>query len=1165
MKHSLPSGRAAQLELRPRGPLSALRPLALGMLAAGVLLPSSSSAQEEERRPTPVAPVPDTPIAPVEKGSSKGDAAAAAEAERARKEREARVPTVVTETAREKVEAVAEPTLDYEDFRQQQEQKVQGKRKELLDTLEEILKGEVSEAERPDLLFQKAELFLEEAQFWFFEANRMDDQLAAALSKGDDAKMMAVTEKKEQLLAKQKTWGDGAIKLFEEIDKKYKKFERLPDVLYMMGQAYWDRQDYKQALVVYRKLIKDHPKNQYIADAWLAFGEYYFLVAPDDERDVQKALDAYIKAAANQDSAVFGYATYKQGWCYYNLARHDRAAEKFKEVVLYSQVNGSILGERRIGLAKEARKDYVLAYAQYGSGANAPAEFKAIADGAEHRGMLERLADIYYGDGKDRDAIITFKTLMDMTPEATRNPIFQGKIVKLASRIGEKKQVVGQARKLVNEFKRVRAVLANTKDGDPKKEVIASDLQNADDISDNTLRYLATTWHTEAKKTLDMQTFEYSYELYGDYLELFPERKESYEMRFFYAELLYRLEKYEIAGEQYVKVYLQDPKGKWAEPAAEEAVRSYDEVIKDYDRANKKGPQVAVNPADALKEKPIPELKKKYIAACNNYLNNYPKGKLSLEVAYKVARTLYDYNYFKESTPRFMDFTEAHSEHPRAEQAANLVLDTFNIQEDWSGLNGAARTFSRNAGLMKSKEFHETLLKVLEESTFKLISDFEKKRQWEEAAKRYLAFSEEFPKSLLADKGLANAAAMFTRAGQLDRAIKVRQKLVNTYKESPLVPDQIFAIAASFEQIVSYRDAATWLERFVEQYPTDARAKDALYNASIYRHGTNDTKKAVEDRELYLKTFKNAADYEDVNFSIATAWEQSGNLKNAVKAYSDFAEAWRKKDPVKALNSQYKAYRLLEKSKAPKNDLDRAYRDLVEQAKSYQKSGKPVDDVGDPLALVAFRNADLVLEKYKEVKITKADNPAEFKKTRDQKIAARNAVVKAYTEVVQLKSPEWAVASLFRIGEAGANLVKIIKEVPPPKALATEEQRQLFKDRLEEMTLPIEEEAAQTMVLCLDKSAELAVFNEWTRRCLGYLEENRPNQYPKNSSDQRTPLVVVRERVEQGRGLVLELPKPGEKPKVEPGSEPPPPPRTEAPAKKDDTVELSASDLAGGG
>lgn len=1090
---------------------------------------------------------------------AKGEAAAQAEAERARKERDARVPTVVEEKAREKVEAVTEPTLDYQSYRRQAEVKVASKRQELIRYLDEILKQNPPDEERPDLLFQKAELFLEEAQYWFFEANRLDDQIAAALSAGDDAKMMAASEKKDQLLAKQKKWGDDAIKIFEEIEKKYKKFERLPDVLYMMGQAYWDRGDLKQALAVYRKLIKDHPKTQYLSDAWLAFGEYYFQVGPEEDRDVNKALDAYVKAAANQESAVFGYATYKQGWCHYNLSRHDKAASKFKEVVLYSQVNSAILGERRIGLAKEARKDYVLAYAQFGAANNAPAEFKTIAEGAEHRSMLERLADIYYGDGKDREAIITYQTLMKMSPESTKNPMYQGKVVKLASRIGEKKQVVGQARKLVDEYKRVRALFSGSKTGDPKREEIGSDLQNADDISDNILRFLATTWHNEAKKTLDNSTFEYAYELYGDYLELFPERKEAYEMRFFYAELLYTLEKFELAGEQYVKVYSIDPKGKWAEASAEEAVRSYDDVIKDYDRANKGKTQTAVAPGEALKEKPIPDVKKKYIAACNIYFQNYPKGKLVVEAEYKVARTLYDYNYFKDSTQRFLDLTESHADHPRAEQAANLVLDTYNLLEDWAGLNAAARQFSKNSVLMKSAGFRDVLLKVLEESTFKLISDFEKKRQWEEAGKRYLAFSEEFPKSTLADKGLANAAAMFTRAGQLDRAIKVRQKLVAAYKDSPLVPDQIFAVAAAYEQIVAYKDAAAWLERFYEAYPKDSRAKDALFNASIYRHGTNDTKKAVEDREVYLKAFKDAADVEDVHYSIATAWEESGNLKNAVTAYGEFADTWRKKNPVRALNAQYKAYQLLEKAKAPKRDLEKAYKDLEQQARAYQKSGKPVDDVGDPLALVAFRDADVVLEKYKSLKITKADNPGEFKKTLQQKRDAKDAVDAAYTKVVELRSPDWAVASLFRIGEAGANLVKVIKDVPAPKGL-TEEQGQLFKDKLEEMTLPIEDNAANTMVLCLDKSAALAVFNDWTKRCLSYLEENRPNQYPKNTIEQRTPLQIVRDRGERGLGVVTDLPKPGEPPKPAPGSEPPAAPLL-APVKATDSMELSASDL----
>jgi cellulose synthase operon protein C len=1089
---------------------------------------------------------------------SRADAAAAAEAEKARKARDARVPEIVQETARTKVEAVSEPTLDYADYRRQTEVKVASKRQELIRYLDEILKQNPPEEERPELLFQKAELYLEEAQYWFFEANRVDDEIAKALNDGNDDKMMAASEKKDKLTAKQKKWGNDAIALFEEIDRKYKKFERLPDVLYMMGQAYWDRGEPKAALGVYKKLIKDFPKSQYISDAWLAFGEYFFQVGPDEDKDVNRALDAYIKAAANQDSAVFGYATYKQGWCYYNLGRHDKAASKFKEVILFSQVNSAILGERRIGLAKEARKDYVLAYAQYGGAAGAPAEFKAVADGEEHQQMLERLADIYYGDGKDRDAILTYQTLMKSSPESTKNPIFQGKVVKLASRIGEKKQVVGQARRLVEEYERVRKIFGSLKDGDPKKEDVGDDLQRADDVSDNTLRFLSTTWHNEAKRTLDNSTFEYAYELYGDYLELFPERKEAYEMRFFYAELLWKLERFELAGEQYVKVYQLNPTGKWAEAAAEEAVRAYDEVVMDFDRASKGKPPEVVKPEDALKEKPIPEVKKKYIAACNTYSQSYPNGKLTVETSYKVARVLYDYNYFKESTTRFLDLTEKFPDHPRAEQAANLVLDTYNLIEDWDGLNAAARQFSKNQSLMKSEAFRATLLKILDASTFKLISDFEKRREWEEAGKRYYAYAEEFPKSALADEGLANAAAMFTRAGQLDRAIRIRQKLVSTYKDSPLIPDQVYAIAAAFEQIVAYKDAASWLERFAETYTKDPRAKDALYNASIYRHGTGDTKKAVEDRELYMKIYKDAADLEDVHYSIATAWEESGNLREAVKAYEGFAEAWGKKNPVRALNAQYRAYQLLERSKAPKRDLEKSYKELELQARAYQKAGKPVDEVGDPLALVAFRDADAVLERYKSLRIAKADKREDFQKTLVEKQAARDAVETAYTTVVRFRSPDWAVASLFRIGEASANLSKVIKEVLPPKGL-TEEQAQLFRDKLEEMTLPIDEQAAETMALCLTKSAELAVFNEWTKRCLSYLEENRSTQYPKSSIEVRTPIQVIRDRGERGFGVVLEVPKGSDKPKASAGSEPPVAPLVASP--RANNLELSASDL----
>ena len=64
-------------------------------------------------------------------------------------------------------------------------------------------------------------------------------------------------------------------------------------------------------------------------------------------------------------------------------------------------------------------------------------------------------------------------------------------------------------------------------------------------------------------------------------------------MRFFYAELLSKLENYEVAAEQYTQVVLarpdpaakeEDKKAKFLLQAAEEAVRAYDQVVSDLDK-----------------------------------------------------------------------------------------------------------------------------------------------------------------------------------------------------------------------------------------------------------------------------------------------------------------------------------------------------------------------------------------------------------------------------------------------------------------------------------------------------------------------------------------------------------------------------------------------------
>lgn len=1065
-------------------------------------------------------------------------------AEKARKEREARVPEVVKEVERKKeVEQTTGPRISVEDFRRKTEVQVQKKRDEQLSTLEQIIKLGPPAEEMPSLLFQKAELFQENSQTYFFQGMEKDDEMLRARDAGDAKKEKAAEKQKNELLGKSKKWVDDADKIYEEIVAKYPKFDRMDQVLYALGRTRWDGGKQKEALEVYRQLIQNHPKSPYVADAYLAFGEFHF-----NNKKMDNALAAYQKSAAYEDSPVFGYAVYKQGWCYYNLTEWEKAADKYKEVVLYSQLNEDKLGNKRIMLTREARKDYVTVYSHFGKPETAFDDFKALAEGDEHWKMMERLAGLYYSEGQDREAAVVYLMMIKANKESTRNPFYQGRIVSSASRQGNKRVVVKYVHLLVDEFKRVRDLVPTLEAKDPRKTQADQDLRDAEDLSDNTLRSLATTWHNEARKTRDDETYGYAYELYGAYLDLFPDKSAAYDIRFFYAELNYKLEKFEQAAEQYSLVLNKDPKGKWAEAAAEESVRAYDELAQDYDKkARKDKKETEFDPTKPL---PIPDIKQKLVKACDDYLKYFPQGKIGLEARYKMARTRYDANLFDDAIKDFNVVIDTAPDHPRAEQAASLILDVHNLREDWDSLYNAARVFQKNKKLMAKEEFAKAISEILESSSFKVLSKLQKKGKYEEAAKAYLSFADEFRKSDLADKALANAAANYQLAGQPQKAGRVREMLIESFPNSSLVPDALYAVAESHEQVADLEKAAEALERFAAKYPQDGRTKDAIFNAGIYREGYGGSKnveKAVADREKYLKDFPKSGDLLPVSKSICRLYETTKQTKKAMDCWDTFGNKFAKSDAEESWAARFKVVDLMRQTGNARK-ADEAFEKL---ALEYRKKHKRMPEGSNVAARLAFMDADYRFVLFRKVKVENPDlkNMKKFQKSLADKVKGRDEVRKFYTDVVKLKDPEFAIASLYRIGELNLHYMESLRQVPPPKEL-NGEQREIFKEKLAEKAAPIEEEAVDAFKLCVKKSQELRVFNSWTGKCLDVLEEKRPDEFPKLNTE-KLPAPAIKPVTPNF--IVVDVPKDGGD-MVVARSPPPvlaPLPFTSAPEKKD--------------
>ncbi|MFT3708164.1 MAG: tetratricopeptide repeat protein [Archangium sp.] len=524
------------------------------------------------------------------------------------------------------------------------------------------------------------------------------------------AGVAAAEAEKEKILEQSKAYAQKAVEAYSRIVQEFKDFERTDEVLYFLGLNLMEMGDEKRGLVAYKRLIDKYQKSKYLPDAYLAVGEYWFNGSKGKRDSLEKALENYKNAAKFPDNQVYGYALYKQGWCYFNMSDYEKAMDQFKSVVLYAKFAGTeeVEGKKgakgsRAGLAKEARTDYVRSFAR---GAGTPGEakekFNKLCDTPDElRIMMKQLAGLFYEDGKDKEAALAFDMLIKERPTSPEAPGFQSKIVDCVMRAGNKQMTVQQVRRLVKIMDDV--VKGNPKLEDKDKKA----LDEARELSERTISRLAVDWHNEGRKTRDEATFEFANAVYADYLTLFPQSPKAYDLRFFWAELLNdNLNKYDKAAGEYTTVAgidiehvkKSEKTGKYFSNASYNAILAWTEVVK-KDEADGKIKPETVPANEPTKKLTIPPSKQNLLEACENYLKYIEKGEKKVEIAYKAARIYYDYNHLDEAVQRLSDIALKYPDYKfedgskAGEVAANLVLDSYNLIGDWSKVNEWARKF----------------------------------------------------------------------------------------------------------------------------------------------------------------------------------------------------------------------------------------------------------------------------------------------------------------------------------------------------------------------------------------------------------------------------------------------------------------------------------------
>ncbi|MHB8419856.1 MAG: tetratricopeptide repeat protein [Myxococcales bacterium] len=1017
-------------------------------------------------------------------------------------------------------EEEARPALSYDSFRFHLELQVAGQRRAQMDTLKKIIALGSSDKEMPDLIFQYAELSWEESRYLFFEANRRDDDYINAKNRGDQAGMQKATTEKADLLRQSGTWQIEAIARYKDIVRRYPKYQRMDEVLYFLGHNLWDQSQEKEALGVYKLLVVRYPQSKYVADAYLAFGEYYFDNSNGQRPMLIKALAAYKKAASFPENKVYLYALYKQGWCHYNLGDFAHALDMFKTVILYADLASSVTNGSKLKLAKDARKDYVLTYSRDSRLFNplgAKDNFLKVGGQENYWPMLKGLAGLYFDDGKDKEAVLTYRQLIRDRPLSPEAPFFQARIVDATMRVGNKKFTADQAKLLVQILLQVQ------QGGMAKTEDEKKDLARAEDLAERTLSNLAVTWHNEGKKTRDEETFALDNQIYRNYLTLFPKSPKAYSLHFYHGELLYdQLQDYGGASREYDWVVTQDIQklqqhqkpGKWFGKAAEDAVYAWEEVAR---QAGASAPP----PVKSTKELPIPPSQQGLVDACERYVKYFATGPKVVEINYKVARIYYAYNHFAEAVKGFLDIALNHPDAEVAQFSANLVLDSYNLLGDFQKVHDAARKFLSMPKLAKGK-FRDDLTKIIEESGFKLVEAEEKAGHFEDAARKYLGFAADFPKGDRADQALWNASIDFYKAGDFEASIKARRQIISSYPQSQLMPKALFSNAQSYESTADFAQAASAYERYAAAYEKqqdggaapkrgrkraepaapgprfdEGKAQEGLINAAVYRAGMRQYAMAIKDREAYLRLWpvgKRASgsdSSEQVFASIADVYERQGKTALAIKQLEEHAKHVMR-DPDAYLKVQGKLLELYERSHNERltAKLQKDLFDFYKHSSHRKLSPEALDVVAKASyamndgAFAAFEGQKLHLPEGRLIKDVKA------------KAAALLSVQDQYTKTVKLGSGDPAICSLWRIGLAYQKFAQALYDAPVPPALRKSEQLvETYKDQISQQAMPAENKAKELYASAVQKSRELGIYNDCAAKAFAGLRKYDPASY----------------------------------------------------------------------
>ncbi|HEX2718357.1 MAG TPA: tetratricopeptide repeat protein, partial [Gemmatimonadaceae bacterium] len=432
--------------------------------------------------------------------------------------------------------------------------------------LEDFLSEYPNSPLRPNALFQLGELLVRQAEEEFTAAMR--DQAA------DTA------QRREALI---KPDYAPAIRVYEELVRRYPNFEQIDAAAYTLGTLYAGELRYADAARMF-EMVAARPDSRFRGEAFFRLGDAYFEMAAGQRGTQRRALFARAAAAYEQatqinppTSDIYFLALYKLGWSYYNQATQAQQAEYQKAVDVFGRLVAaydqlSPEQQSRLGLRGEAIEYMAIAFTQVG-GAQAAQQYFSSRGGVPYQTtVLRRVATGLRDQGDFPRAVEAFRTLLEQAPTDS-------------SALSVQREIVDIYQNRMIEFDSAQAarlrLIENFGPGSAWAQANPGLAAQAAQAREEALRQAGQYALSRAQAGRDRARYAEAAQLYSRYMSEFAQSDSAQQVNYYYGAALVGQGEFAQAGEQFARTAFDYSSGNstLALEAGRNAIVAYDSAL----------------------------------------------------------------------------------------------------------------------------------------------------------------------------------------------------------------------------------------------------------------------------------------------------------------------------------------------------------------------------------------------------------------------------------------------------------------------------------------------------------------------------------------------------------------------------------------------------------